>query len=151
MKELKCPKCGSVFSVDEADYSLILQQVKTAEFNAEVDRRLGELLKKEETKAEMALVKVRSEASDSLQKKELEIADLKAAVEKKNEELRLALVEKEKEGLEAVAKKDAEIARLKASVAKNAEEVKLALLEKEKDDLQIVAEKDAEIAKEFNH
>ena len=91
MKELKCPKCGSVFSVDEADYSLILQQVKTAEFNAEVDRRLGELLKKEETKAEMALVKVRSEASDSLQKKELEIADLKAAVEKKNEELRLAL------------------------------------------------------------
>ena len=46
MKELKCPKCGSVFSVDEADYSFILQQVKTAEFNAEVDRRLGELLKK---------------------------------------------------------------------------------------------------------
>ena len=146
MKELKCPKCGSVFSVDEADYSLILQQVKTAEFNAEVDRRLGELLKNEETKAEMKLVKVRSEASDSLQKKELEIADLRAAVEKKNEELRLALVKKDKEGLEAVAKKDAEIARLKASVAKNAEEVKLALLEKEKDDLQIVAEKDAEIA-----
>lgn len=55
MKELKCPKCGSVFSVDEADYSFILQQVKTAEFNAEVDRRLGELLKNEETKTEMAL------------------------------------------------------------------------------------------------
>ena len=89
MKELKCPKCGSVFSVDEADYSLILQQVKTAEFNAEIDRRLGEIRKNEETKAEMKLVKVRSEASDSLQKKELEIADLRAAVEKKNEELRV--------------------------------------------------------------
>ena len=103
MKELKCPKCNSVFSVDEADYSFILQQVKTAEFNAEVDRRLSELLKNEETKAEMALVKVRSEASDSLRKKDIEIADLKSAVEKKNEELRLALLNKEKEGLEVVA------------------------------------------------
>lgn len=55
MKELKCPKCGNVFSVDEADYSFILQQVKTTEFNAEVESRLCELRKNEETKAEMAL------------------------------------------------------------------------------------------------
>ena len=147
MKELKCPKCGSVFSVDEADYSLILQQVKTAEFNAEVDRRLGELLKKEETKAEMALVKVRSEASDSLQKKELEIADLKAAVEKKNEELRLALVEKEKEGLEAVAKKEAEIADLKAKIALKDGETKTKLAEKAFEEQALIAQKDAEISK----
>ena len=147
MKELKCPKCGSAFSVDEADYSFILQQVKTAEFNAEVGRRLGELLKNEETKNEMALVKVRSEAADALKEKEFEIATLNTAVEKKDEELSLAVLEKEKKGLEVVAKKDAEIARLKASVEKNAEEVKLALLEKEKEDLQVVAEKDAQIAK----
>ena len=38
MKELKCPKCGSVFSVDEADYALIMNQVKNAEFKAEIDR-----------------------------------------------------------------------------------------------------------------
>ena len=25
MKELKCPKCGSVFTVDEADYAFNLQ------------------------------------------------------------------------------------------------------------------------------
>lgn len=147
MKELKCPKCGSVFSVDEADYSLILQQVKTAEFNAEVDRRLGELRKNEETKAEMALVKVRSEASDSLQKKELEIADLRAAVEKKNEELRLALVKKDKEGLEAVAKKDAEIADLKAQIALKDGETKTKLAEKAVKEQALIAQKDAEISK----
>ena len=39
MKELKCPKCGSVFSVDEADYALIMNQVKNAEFQAEIERR----------------------------------------------------------------------------------------------------------------
>ena len=39
MKELKCPKCGSVFQVDEADYASILSQVKNAEFDAEIHRR----------------------------------------------------------------------------------------------------------------
>ena len=37
MKKLKCPNCGSVFTVDESDYADILNQVKTAEFNAEMD------------------------------------------------------------------------------------------------------------------
>ena len=81
-----------------------------------------------------------------MKKKDIEIADLKSAVEKKNEELRLALLKKEKEGLEVVAEKNAEITKLKAAVEKNAEEVKLALLEKEKADLQVVAGKDVEIA-----
>lgn len=38
MKELKCPKCGNVFKVDEADYAAIVGQVKNAEFNQEVER-----------------------------------------------------------------------------------------------------------------
>jgi uncharacterized C2H2 Zn-finger protein len=32
MKSLKCPKCGEVFVVDEADYASIVNQVKGAEF-----------------------------------------------------------------------------------------------------------------------
>ena len=43
MKELKCPKCGSVFTVDEADYVSILNQVKNAEFEEELCRRLEEV------------------------------------------------------------------------------------------------------------
>lgn len=147
MKELKCPKCGSVFSVDEADYSFILQQVKTAEFNAEVDRRLEELLKNEEMKTEMALVKVRSEAADALKEKELEIATLKTAVEKKDEALGLAILEKEKQGLEVVAKKDAEIARLKEELAKKDGEAKAKLAEKAVEEQALVSHKDAEMSK----
>ena len=147
MKELKCPKCGSVFSVDEADYSFILQQVKTAEFNAEVDRRLGELLKNEETKTAMALVKVRSEAADALKEKEFEIATLKTAVEKKDEALGLAILEKEKQGLEVVAKKDAEIARLKEELAKKDGEAKAKLAEKAVEEQALVSRKDAEMSR----
>ena len=50
MRELKCPKCGSVFSVDEADYAFIMQQVKTAEFDAEVERRLAEVRRHDDAK-----------------------------------------------------------------------------------------------------
>ena len=28
MSEIKCPKCGAIFTVDEADYAAILNQVK---------------------------------------------------------------------------------------------------------------------------
>ena len=48
MKELKCPKCGNVFSVDEADYASIVNQVKNAEFNDEVSRRIEELHKQQQ-------------------------------------------------------------------------------------------------------
>ena len=37
MKELKCPQCGNVFTVDEADYASIVSQVKNAEFHEEVE------------------------------------------------------------------------------------------------------------------
>lgn len=38
MREIKCPKCGNVFSVDEADYAAIVTQVRNAEFDAEIQR-----------------------------------------------------------------------------------------------------------------
>ena len=42
MKELKCPKCGNVFTVDESDYADIVNQVKNAEFESELNRRMKE-------------------------------------------------------------------------------------------------------------
>ena len=48
MHELICPNCGKPFRVDEADYASILNQVKGAEFDAEVARRISELHKQHE-------------------------------------------------------------------------------------------------------
>lgn len=38
MKELKCPKCGNVFTVDEADYASIVSQVKNVDFQTDTDQ-----------------------------------------------------------------------------------------------------------------
>ena len=43
MKELKCPNCGSLFTVDEAGYASIVSQVRNAEFEEEMARRLKEM------------------------------------------------------------------------------------------------------------
>ena len=43
MKELICPNCHKAFTVDEADYASIVNQVKNTEFNEEVNRRIAEL------------------------------------------------------------------------------------------------------------
>ena len=40
MKELKCPNCGKVFSVDESEYATIVNQVRTAEFEEDLHHRL---------------------------------------------------------------------------------------------------------------
>ena len=39
MQEIKCPKCGEVFQIDEAGYAEIVKQVRTREFNDELQRQ----------------------------------------------------------------------------------------------------------------
>ncbi len=90
MRELKCPNCGKIFSVDEVDYAAIVSQVRGKEFDEEISRRIVELhkqheaqqqaLKAESDKAlEIAVLKQQQRAQQSLKEKEAEIADLKAA------------------------------------------------------------------------
>ena len=80
MKELKCPKCGSVFTVDEADYASIVNQVKNAEFNEEVNRRLQELHERHKTESLLVVAKVEKEYQDALSQKELSIKEKEATI-----------------------------------------------------------------------
>ena len=57
MREIKCPKCGNVFSVDEADYAAIVTQVRNAEFDAEIQRRMNEVQERHKTEQELATEK----------------------------------------------------------------------------------------------
>lgn len=114
MRELKCPKCGNAFTVDEADYAFILQQVKTAEFNAEVEKRLAELRAGEAAQRELALAKQKAETKTALDAKEREIVQLKAEIDGKEKAHQVDLVKSQMKQQQALADKDAEIANLKA-------------------------------------
>ena len=98
MKELKCPKCGNVFTVDESDYADIVNQVKNAEFESELNRRMKEAEK---------LSRMEKEAE--LGKKDSEIARLQ-------EQLKSIAMSKQLEFVEQMNAKDNEITRLKNEV-----------------------------------
>ena len=73
MKELKCPKCGSVFSVDEADYASILSQVKNHEFEAEIKRRMAEMDSIHRAEQQVANAKAEQNLQNLLSRKALEL------------------------------------------------------------------------------
>ena len=70
MNEIKCPKCGNVFSVDEADYASIANQIRNNEFNEELARRTAEQEKRFTIKQELELNKKELEFRKILEKKE---------------------------------------------------------------------------------
>ena len=116
MHELKCPKCGSVFTVDEADYASIVSQVRGTEFDAEVRRRLAELHAQYEAEQKAKAVTAQQAHQTELFKrdqalvaKDGEIARLKAEIGALGDRQKLAVNT-------AVTAKNEEIANLTASI-----------------------------------
>ena len=114
MKELKCPKCGSMFTVDEADYASIVSQVKNAEFEEELKRRLADAMGRQDAEQKVKDAAAREDFSRRLGDKEKaifvkeqEIVRLKASLEGIEEKTRLEIER-------AVAAKNLEIAELKS-------------------------------------
>ena len=82
MKELKCPKCGSMFTVDEADYASILQQVKNQEFEAELRRRLAEMDSRHKAEQQLANAKAQQDFQNLLNQKIAELNAKEAEMER---------------------------------------------------------------------
>ena len=114
MKEIKCPKCGNVIAVDETDYAEIVQQVKSVEFNAELERRIAEIRKSDEQAKELAAQKLEIREAKARHQFEEKIASLKTELKAKDGELKAAVLEESLKSQKAIAAKDAEIAKIKS-------------------------------------
>ena len=146
MKELICPNCHKAFTVNEADYASIVNQVKNAEFNAELDRRIAELHDQHKAEEQLAAAKAEKQYQSELSKKDIALTEkesliaqlrgeLNAAEEKKNTELTLAL-----------AGKDKEIAALQSTINEGESKLKIAVMEEQRKAQESIQGKDAEIA-----
>ncbi len=97
MNEIKCPKCGTVFQIDEDDYVSILKQVKDQEFEKELKVRE----EKQKAHEESLMKDMEKKMGDMIHAKELEIKDLNNKLELKKAEtdlaIKTAVTEKEKE------------------------------------------------------
>lgn len=119
MKELKCPKCGNVFTVDESDYADIVNQVKNAEFHAEVDRRLKEMEKQQALKQQTDILKAEQRLLSLANEKDAEIIRLKARIDETDSRIRVAVLEEQSKSKDALQKKEQKIAELKNELTAN--------------------------------
>ena len=102
--EIKCPKCGTTFTIDEAGYANILQQVRNEEFEHEISERIHLLEEsyKEKIRAsqevnaknvELAKKETANDLHDEISGKDAEIARLKSELESAKTKEKLAVVE----------------------------------------------------------
>ena len=145
MKEIKCPKCHSVFQVDEADYASIVTQVKNAEFRAEVDRRMAELQKQHQAEQRADAMKFEQELQKKLSTKELEIGRRDSEIERLKAQLAMLSQTKELELKAELAKKEQEIARLKGTIAQGDSVRQVAVLEEQRKAQEALKAKDNQI------
>lgn len=133
MKELKCPKCGSVFSVDEADYASIVSQVKNAEFASEVNRRLKELHQQQEAQQKLSEAKMENEYQMALANKDKTISELRAQIAQSGQQQQIAVMEVRQKAQTYLNQKEQEITRLQSEVKTQQLEAdsKLEVLKKE--------------------
>ena len=156
MKELKCPKCGSVFTVDEADYASILQQVKNQEFEAELRRRMAEMDSRHKAEQQLASAKAEQDFQSKLNRKVLELgakeaemtklkSEKEAEIARLRQQLDNIAAQKESEKSLALAAKEQQIARLNATIEQHQSNLKIALLNQQNETQEIIRRKDSQI------
>ena len=110
MQEIKCPKCGEVFQVDESGYSAIVQQVRDKEFSKELKSREVQFELEKDNAVQLAKLAIEKDLSEKLIQKDSEIAKLKADITTEQ-------ISKKSEISETIAQKDKEIVELKNKLA----------------------------------
>ncbi len=140
MHEIKCPHCGTTFTIDEASYADILNQVRTSEFNNEVHEKLEQI--KAQHTSEIALIEERSQnqLQKELARMEQVITELKAKNEASSQSEKIAVADVEKAMREDIIERDKQIVllnnRLQSLEESKKMEIVQALSQKEKELLE---------------
>ena len=81
MPNIKCPHCGESFTIDEAGYADIVQQVRNAEFDRELKDREKLIENDKQQAIKLAETKAAGEMQKMVSQKDAEIQGLKAQIE----------------------------------------------------------------------
>ena len=99
MNEIKCPKCGTIFKIDESEYESIVKQIRNNEFEKEIKRIHEEHNNNLKNQIELTKISTEKKLQEELNKKTIEIQNLKNEIElnKKEKDIEIS---KEKQQLE---------------------------------------------------
>ncbi len=139
MNSIKCPKCGTVFQIDEMDYESIVKQIRDNEFHKEIHLREEQYKKDKESAIKIAEANVEKVLKEDINIKNIEINNLKNELKNKEEQMNNTLSLKYNAEL---SKKDLEINELKNKLKIQEREQELAI----KDALTVKNEEIADLS-----
>lgn len=103
--EIKCPKCGEIFQVDENYYAQIVKQVKNKEFSKELKTKEIQFEKDKRNLARLIKLELEKEFHKELNEKDAKINELESEIKAKEETFVAKLAE-------FIAVKDKEVLQL---------------------------------------
>ena len=109
MKELKCPHCGNVFTVDESDYAALLNQVKNSEFEHELSRRLHEIEQNQQAKMTAQLQAEKVQNQLQLQQLQAQLQQQQSQLQQAEQQKQLAVMEVRQKATESYMRLDAQL------------------------------------------
>lgn len=116
MKELKCPKCGTPFTIDESDYVSIVNQVKNETFERELAHRIEELNARVAAEREVERARAEQTMQSRLAEQQQEIVRLMADLAKADTEIKLAVIEARNKAEQEMQRKNEELVELRNAV-----------------------------------
>ncbi len=112
MNEIKCPKCGEAFTVDESGYIAIVGQVRDAEFQKELSQREKIYSEKKENELKLVQAKAKAELEEKLSLSKQEIEQLKAQIQSGEANKIMAIKDEEARSKDQLSEKENLIIKL---------------------------------------
>lgn len=139
MAQIKCPKCGEVFTIDESSYAQIVSQVRNAEFSKEIDERKQQFNLEKAKEIELLEQKNQAEKEKIAMHFQQEISALKAEIQTKDKDKTIAINNALNQKQQELFAREKEIDELKNKILLKEQESKIseqALKEKYEDQLK---------------
>ena len=105
MNEIKCPHCTETFSLDDAGYAEIQNQVRTREFEQALEQRASELEERRQNDLRLAEVQANAKLQQVISDKQRELTELSTKADQQMSQLKAELVNFELQ--KAIALRDA--------------------------------------------
>ena len=152
MPEIKCPKCQTVFTIDEQEYASIVKQIRDVEFDNALKERIKIEQEKNSKEIELAKEKAVRESDNRINELLNQLESLKSKLESADKDRQIAINEsnkKQEEKINQLEKKISELnGELRLKDAETALKLEKSASEKEKEidrlKNELLAQKNAE-------
>ena len=112
MREIKCPKCGTVFTVDESGYAEIVSQIRNAEFEKAVADQIHQHQTQMENEIKLMQMQAQQDKDKAMLELNKQIDAFKARLDASDKEKQIAVIEAQNKTKEDLFEKDKKIAEL---------------------------------------